>query len=456
MAASAGSSHTVAVGADGSLFVWGRGERGRLGTGDTDDRTTPTRLAGLPSPVRQVAAGYDHTGIVTDAGDLLLCGLGWHGPLGLGDQGHQTTPTLVERALFDGEGVMMVACGKWHTAALTEGGGVYTFGSAQVGQLGHGDEEGQLAPRRVPAALFNGERVVMVAAGSAHIVALSEEGHVYTWGRGWSGQLGHNDEGHQWVPRQVERGRFGGEKMLFVAAGANHTFAVTARGRLYTWGCGGFGQLGHGENGNRLVPTLVGAGAFGGAAVVMAACGDEHSLVVTSDGALWASGQGCAGQLGLHDQQNRFVFERIGAGEFGGARIVAAAAGAFHSAAVTEGDGTLWTWGGGQNGKLGHGNWDRRLVPTLLAGGELGGGRVGRCWRLSAEHALAFAMGTHGRLGAASPVRCLAGEVELLRMIAGWCRRWVGGAAGRAEGLVRLLGGGANAGVSEGPGGLPE
>ena len=63
---------------------------------------------------------------------------------------------------------------------------------------------------------------------------------------------------------------------------------------------------------------------------------------------------------------------------------------------------------------------------------------------MAAEHAVAFAMGTHGRLGAASPVRCLAGEVGLLRMIAGWCRRWrwVSGAAGREEGVVRLLGGG--------------
>ena len=71
-------------------------------------------------------------------------------------------------------------------------------------------------------------------------------------------------------------------------------------------------------------------------------------------------------------------------------------------------------------------------------------GRIGRCRGLPAEHALAFAMGTHRRLGAASPVRCLAGEVGLLRMIAGWCRRWmwVSRAAGREEGVVRLLGGG--------------
>ena len=70
--------------------------------------------------------------------------------------------------MFDGEAVLMVACGSYHTAAATEGGGVYTFGHGEYGQLGQGDEEKQLAPRRVPAAGFNGEWVVMVAAGGRH------------------------------------------------------------------------------------------------------------------------------------------------------------------------------------------------------------------------------------------------------------------------------------------------
>ena len=175
----------------------------------------------------------------------------------------------------------------------------------------------------------------------------------------------------------------------------------------------------------------------------MAACGLEHTLVVTHDGALWACGQGLYGQLGLNNEAKRLTFERVGAGGFGGARIMAAAAGDAHSAAVTE-DGALWTWGKGDDGRLGHGDRRRRWVPSVVAGAGFGGGRIGRCRALPAEHAVAFAMGTHRRLGAASPVRCLAGEVELLRMIAGWCRgwRWVSGAAGREEGLVRLLGGG--------------
>ena len=75
--------------------------------------------------------------------------------------------------------------------------------------------------------------------------------------------------------------------------------------------------------------------------------------------------------------------------------------------------------------------WRRRYLETYL--------RVGRSWGLPAEHLLAFATGTHGRLGAASPVRSLAGKVELLRLIAGWCRGWVSRSAGKEEGVVRLL-----------------
>ena len=159
MAAVAGGSTGVAVGQflavvgeDGALFVGGSGLRGQLGTGtsrgDADDRHAPTLIAELPAPTRQIAAGVSHTSIVTDSCDLLMRGCGVNGRLGLGDEGDRNAPTLVARALLDGTAVLMVACGQWRTAALTEGGGVYTFGCGR------------------------------------HTVALIEEGHLYTLGRG--------------------------------------------------------------------------------------------------------------------------------------------------------------------------------------------------------------------------------------------------------------------------------
>ena len=126
MAASAGANHSAAVGEDGALFVWGSGKYGQLGTGDIAGRLAPTRVAGLSAPVRQVAAGGWHTGIVTEAGDLLMCGARRNGRLGLGDEDNRVKPMLVARAVFDGEAVLMVACGELHMTVVTEGGGVYT------------------------------------------------------------------------------------------------------------------------------------------------------------------------------------------------------------------------------------------------------------------------------------------------------------------------------------------
>ena len=95
MAAAGGDCHTAAVGEDGTLFVWGSNSHGELGTGDTTNRLAPTRVAGLPAPVRQVAAGCEHTGIVTEAGDLLMCGLGMFGRLGLGDEAEGATDSVL-------------------------------------------------------------------------------------------------------------------------------------------------------------------------------------------------------------------------------------------------------------------------------------------------------------------------------------------------------------------------
>jgi alpha-tubulin suppressor-like RCC1 family protein len=442
MAVAAGAEHTVVVGEDGSAFSFGSNAFGQLGIGNTTNRLAPTRITGLPAPVRQVAAEEDHTGIVTDAGDLLMCGRGRHGRLGLGDEEDRATPTRVAQAAFGGEAVLMVACGDQHTAVVTEGGGVYTFGRGKHGLLGHGDEDDQLVPRRVPAAAFNGERIVMVATG-LHTVALSEAGHVFTWGLDNFGQLGHGGGANQRAPRQVEAGRFAPpgqgdapERVVFVAAGTRHTVAVTAGGRLYTWGDGQRGQLGHGDNYFRLVPTLVVTQDSG--RVLMAACGEAHTLVVTQDGALLACGRGLDGRLGFNDEADRHVFERVGA-TLGGARVVAGAAG-YHSAAVTE-DGALWTWGSGWKGRLGHDNEELRWAPTRVSQASLDGLRIGRCRLLPRKHAVAFAMGTHGRLGAASNVRFVAGEVELLRMIMGWCTTVLPGLAGGMEGLMRLCGG---------------
>ena len=501
MAAVCGREHVAAVAEDGGLYMWGVGNFGQLGLGEPGspaqarrdyydeavNRRAPTRVA-LDARVAQVALGEEHTAIVTEAGDLLMCGGGRYGVLGMGDEVDLTTPTLIDRTLFDNEKVRMVVCGEVWTAALTEGGGVFSFGLGGRGQLGLGDQDHRKIPTRVPAAYFNDERIVMLAAGRLHMVALSQEGHVHTCGWGKYGQLGHDSPRDQWVwcerpgggvweppdalnPLQVQQAHFGNAKVVSVAAGEGHTLAVTGCGRLYTWGDGRRGQLGHGAYYSFLVPKMVDAAAFGGSLVVMAAGGKQHSLVVTRHGTLWACGCNDYGQLGLtHTYQEPgfepdwgdewfrptvclSVFVRVGASVWRDDRIVTASAGWGLSAAVTE-RGSLFMWGIGLDAdgeptacRIHEGvglefGLDGDTHPTLVAPAALEGVRIGRCRDLLEELTLALAMGMHARLGSASAVRHLGGELELLFMIVDHSSRWVAGPAGKEEGVVRLIGGG--------------
>ena len=81
--------------------------------------------------------------------------------------------------------------------------------------------------------------------------------------------LGHGSEDKQLEPREVEAGRFGGDRGVQAAAGGAHTAAVTAKGRLYTWGDRVHGQLGQGTSANMLVPTLVPAAGLEDSPVLM-------------------------------------------------------------------------------------------------------------------------------------------------------------------------------------------
>ena len=294
--------------------------------------------------------------------------------------------------------------------AVTAAGHVWTCGYNDYGQLGVGDTTNRLGFTQVDAGQLGGARIVMAACGWLHSVVVSAEGRVCTFGQGWNGCLGLNDEQSRLVPALLAAEVFEGSMIVTVAAGGYYTMAVGVNGRLWAWGWGSHGRLGLGDTNDRLVPTLVGAEeVFGGSQVRTVACGNVHVLAVTEAGELWTWGRGAQGRLGLNDEQARLVPTRVDPQHFAHAPISAVAAGVQHSAAVTAG-GALYTWGKGEAegtgsqvpGGLGHADLANRLVPTLVQRQLLGGARVGRCHGLREELALAFAMGTHERLSASS------------------------------------------------------
>ena len=121
----------------------------------------------------------------------------------------QPRPKLV--AMLAKERVVSVAAGSNHSFVLSAEGALFSFGFGAYGQLGHGDTANQLRPKRV-AALAK-ERVVSMAAGGLHSLALTAkgavfsfrtvEGTLFSFGRGDEGMLGHGDVAQQLLPKRV-------------------------------------------------------------------------------------------------------------------------------------------------------------------------------------------------------------------------------------------------------------
>ena len=252
--ASCGAEHTAAVVEDGRLFVWGSGRYGQLGFSDGPTAVLEPRwlaggqcescralpqAGGVQAGMLLAAAGDKHTGFLTESNDFYMCGSGAFGQLGAGDRTDRTAPTLLSKALFAGAAVEMVACGAFHTAALARDGGVWTWGRGASGQLGHGSRTDLSVPTRVTAARFDHARVLMLAAGGSHTMALSDEGGVFTCGCGMHGRLGLGGAEHdELLPRRLAKEHFAGAKLCFVAAGDWTSVAVTDNGQLYVWGAG--------------------------------------------------------------------------------------------------------------------------------------------------------------------------------------------------------------------------
>ncbi|CAI0402042.1 unnamed protein product, partial [Linum tenue] len=265
-----GSNHAALVTRHGEIFSWGQGLGGRLGHGKEVDVPLPTLIDGLSGMnVDVIACGEYHTCAVTLSGDLYTWGDGTHnyGLLGHGSEVSHWVPKRVSSNI-EATYVSSVSCGPWHTAAVTSSGQLFTFGDGTFGTLGHGDRISTSVPREVES--LRGMRVKKVACGLWHTAVVAEEvitdplsgevsagpssGKLFTWGNGDEGCLGHGDENPRLVPEQVVT--LVDENICQVACGHNLTVVLTILGQVYTMGSSTYGQLGC-PKANGKLPNLV-------------------------------------------------------------------------------------------------------------------------------------------------------------------------------------------------------
>ena len=120
-------------------------------------------------------------------------------------------------------------------------------------------------------------------------------GAVFSWGRNSHGQLGLSDHENRLLPNQIRSLR--NQRVVHVACGENHTVCLTSDGGVFSFGSGSYGQLGHNNKSNEFAPRKV--MELMGTEVSQVACGKQHTLAfVPSSGHIHSFGLGGSGQLG--------------------------------------------------------------------------------------------------------------------------------------------------------------
>ena len=244
---------------------------------------------------------------------LFTCGTGEEGQLGALVQNQQVSMQkhirVVER--LKGENLLACAAGFNHSLALSSAGAVYAFGSNYDGQCGVAEKKEKQVHVRVPTKIEVGNHfVAKLSCGFHHSVLLTSEGDVLTFGEGHFGQLGHGDRGNRRIPQLVEG--LSGKGTVSVACGGHHSLFVQPSGAVYACGRGDRGQLGLAFDEKRDLSAVTSPMAVKGfssahnASVVVAKGGASHSIFVTASGAASSCGAGLYGRLGLGDERGRF------------------------------------------------------------------------------------------------------------------------------------------------------
>ncbi|XP_056846776.1 PH, RCC1 and FYVE domains-containing protein 1 isoform X2 [Raphanus sativus] len=363
----------------GDVFIWGEG----IGEGVFDggnrrvgssfdikmDSLSPKALEStVVLDVQNIACGGQHAVLVTKQGESFSWGEESEGRLGHGVDSNAQHPKLIDA--LNTTNVELVACGEFHSCAVTLSGDLYTWGKGDFGVLGHGNEVSHWVPKRVNF-LLEGIHVSSIACGPYHTAVVTSAGQLFTFGDGTFGVLGHGDRKSVFTPREVDSLK--GLRTVRAACGVWHTAAIVevmvgsssssncSSGKLFTWGDGDKCRLGHGNKEPKLVPTCV--AALVEPSFCQVACGHSLTVALTTSGQVYTMGSPVYGQLGNSHADGKFP-NRV-EGKLHKSFVEEIACGAYHVAVLTART-EVYTWGKGSNGRLGHGDVDDRNSPTLV------------------------------------------------------------------------------------------
>ncbi|KAI8472010.1 MAG: regulator of chromosome condensation 1/beta-lactamase-inhibitor protein II [Monoraphidium minutum] len=362
-----GNTHSAALlvpeGGDGNhnLYTFGRSHHGALGHTITE-------------PESNEPGGAESDDAELDGSDLYD-----PEPLCIGYQACGEYPGVEEEIT-----PAVVTCGNSHTTCITRRGVLYTFGLGNRGELGHGPAPPNELwfPERTYLSTKPHLRIVSLACGANHTLAISEVGTLWACGHNSKGQLGIGNVEDTFDLRPLY-GALRGYRVVAAAAGQHHSMALSSDGSLFTWGCGSDGQLGQPQlhamhlmmqanaafnlNAPRKIDALDPFRLQPWKRVTAISSGKHHCMAVTVCGELLGFGRNKNGELGAGYVGTVWVPTPIAVSWTGESsaffRTSQVACGATHTLALVQYRGKMVTCAAGacSFGQLGQGDQARRL-----------------------------------------------------------------------------------------------
>jgi alpha-tubulin suppressor-like RCC1 family protein len=383
-------AHMVAL-RNGTSYAWGANTYGQLGNNDTTGATqfAPQLVVGFAATgMAGISAGGTHTLAFKNNSSAYAWGNNGYGQLG----NYTVTPSAVpvqvykyalDKVTLNGPltRVAAVSAGGNHSLAIVNDGTVWAWGDNALGQLGDGTIISRIAAVQIQNPLTGSPLVAsLISAGGSHSLAMLANNTAMSWGYNYFGQLGnavtttpvfgaYSTSFNSIVPTVVVEDAPNYPTLASVtaiAAGGSHSLFITAATSTTAatvWSCGYnyWGQLGDGTviTRNHGVVPVIGLPTANGVTPIAVAAGLDHSLVLMSDGSVWAWGSNYSGQLGngaplltitgvLTPVQVMVNFTQPLTGV---TTIIAIGNNSF----AVDSSGKLWAWGDNTFGQLGQG-----------------------------------------------------------------------------------------------------
>ena len=323
---------------DGSVYLWGKNDKGQLGDGTITSRYAPYKV-NIP-PVSKLAIGHYHVLAVGLDGTLSAWGDNTYGQIGDGTTNQRNSPVKI-----DLPSVSSVYAGFGHSSVIGLAGTLSAWGANNYGQIGDNSTNQRNSPVKINlppvSAIVNAENTSY---------ALGINGQLSAWGNNSVGQIGDGT-----TTQRNSAVKINLPVINQIVAEYGNAFAIDANGGLSGWGYNYYGELGDGSNSQRNLPVKINVPQ-----IKTCSMGFGHSLLLGTNNILSATGANNYGQLGdlTTTQVNRPIKINI-------PNISVVNAGLNVSYAILN-DSSVIAWGINTDGQLGDGTIISKNYPVTL------------------------------------------------------------------------------------------